>query len=98
MEIKVVKLKTGEETIAEVKEAEGGLLLVNPVRFVPVPGPQGQTQIAMQPFSPFTSDKEIFIKADDVIFVANAGDDFKNAWNQEYGSGIVTPPTPELIT
>ena len=48
--IKVVKLVTGEEILAEIESGELGYRLTNPVRIAVMPGQNGQPNIGFAPW------------------------------------------------
>jgi len=86
--IKLLKLTTGEEVIADVEEAESNALaLKNAVRLV-----LSQEGVGMMPFSPFTKSDTVSIDNQHVIFAEEPDDEVKNAYNSKFGSGLVVAP------
>lgn len=87
MNIKVLKLVTGEEIISQIKEDDGiNLLLVEPQRFV-----MTEEGVGSMPLMPISKDKEYKISKNHVIIIAEADDNIRNVYNSKYGSGIVLP-------
>jgi hypothetical protein len=88
--VKLVKLITGEEVIAEIVDAKK-LTLKNPVKFV-----MSGEGVGMIPLSPFSTAKEIEIKDEHVMFVLDVEDEIKNGYNAQFGSGIVTATSTNM--
>lgn len=85
MNVKIVKLITGEEIVAEVsKTSDSNVVLKNPQKFMLT-----AEGLASMPLMPLSKDKEYTIFLNHVLFTAEPEDDIKNAYNSQYGSGIV---------
>jgi hypothetical protein len=86
--VKYVRLVTGEEIIAKVEEADK-VKLTTPVRIVIT-----AEGVGMGPVSPFMSGstKTIEVAKEHVVFIAEPDDEIKNAYNAQFGSGIITAP------
>ena len=82
--IRLIKLITGEEVIADIYENENELRLKEPVKMALTS--QG---IAMMPFCPFMNDNEIKINSKNVLFITEVDEEVLNAYNSKFGSGIV---------
>jgi hypothetical protein len=94
--IKIFKLITGEEIVAEVvSETEDSVSLKNCVALVLQPSRDGKLSFGFVPFGAMV-DGDITIGKDKLVFTADASDDLKNNYNSMFG-GIVTPPKT-LIT
>lgn len=85
MNVKYIKLVTGEDLVSGLKEENDYYLLSNPTRLV-----ISQEGMGLMPFSPFTKSEEIKIKKDHVIFIDDLEEEIQNAYNARYGTGIVT--------
>ena len=85
MDVKIVKLTSGEELIGEF-DAETGVIK-NPVVMIPV----SKEQIAFQPWLPYSEDKEFTLKESVINIVANPSTTIVNEYNRIYGSGLVIP-------
>lgn len=96
-EVKVVRLKSGEDVICEYFTSDDStVVLKNPVQVSMVPTRTGDPNFAFIPFPLTTNDKEIFVKNDYICFVCSPAEEFLNQYNQIFGSGIVTP-TKKII-
>ena len=99
--IKVVKLITGEEILAEIESGELGYRLINPVRIAVMPGQNGQPNIGFAPWpihSEQEKDSEVIVARKHVVYEYTPAQEYLNNYNQIFGSGIVLPPTKQLIT
>ncbi|HIJ11913.1 TPA: hypothetical protein HA278_07690 [Candidatus Woesearchaeota archaeon] len=98
MNIQNVKLKSGEEIISDLTENETSYNMKNPCILVP----SGEHGIAMAPWMPFAkiSKDGIDIPKSSVLLVIEIIDEIEAQYEQQFGSGIITPPTKvvELAT
>jgi len=95
MNVKLIRMNSGEDVIADLINEEAEVLVVsNPI--VLVPG-QGGT-LGFAPWSPVLSPdvKEIYIRSDYVVFMSEPNEDVVNNYNQIF-SPIVTPSNTGLI-
>ena len=53
----------------------------------------GNVQMGFGPWVPFTTDKQIEIPRDWIVFIVEPATDIVNNYRQAFGSGIVVPPT-----
>jgi hypothetical protein len=87
MNIKILKLVTGEEIIAHVaSEEENRFVLVEPQRFVVT-----EEGVGSMPLVPISKDKEYTISKSHVMICAEPEDNVRNIYNSKYGNGIVIP-------
>lgn len=87
MNIKVLKLITGEEIITQIKsESDHDLVLEEPQRFVVT-----EEGVGSMPLVPISKDKKYTISKNHVILIAEPDDNVRNAYSAKYGSGIVLP-------
>lgn len=93
MNIKYLKLITGEEVVASVTDNGDTYSLKNPVKLVLMP-PMGLSMIG---FCNFTKSEGVTIKKEHVMFVDELDDEIYNAYNQKFGSGIVLAGNPNSI-
>lgn len=84
--IKLIKLITGEEIIANVTEQQDALELKTPVRVVFT-----QEGVGMVPYTLLAKSDVISIKQQHVIYEAEPDVEALNAYNSQFGSGIVLP-------
>jgi hypothetical protein len=101
MVIIVLKLITGEEVLGEVQaQSETEWILENPVGIAVVRGKDGQPNVGFAPFpihAPQKTGSVIALAKKHVIYSYVPAEDFITNYNQIFGSGIVLPPTKQLI-
>ncbi len=85
MNVKIVKMISGEELIGEYNETTN--VINNPVVMIPV----SKEKIAFQPWLPYAEDKEFRLKEVQITIVANPSPTIMNEYNRIFGSGIVVP-------
>ena len=94
MAVKLLRLKSGEDIVADVKEEnlEREYTKVKlPAMLVPMGGQGQQMQMALAPWLPFSDDKEFTIPSDWILITSESAQDIVNNYNQMFGSGIVVP-------
>jgi len=101
MKILAFKLITNEEVLAEVEtESETEFVLCNPVGIAVVRGKDGQPNVGFAPFpihAPQKPGSVVALAKKHVIYSYVPAEDFITNYNQIFGSGIVLPPTKQLI-
>ena len=101
MVIIVLKLITGEEVLGEVQsQSETEWVLENPVGIAVVRGKDGQPNVGFAPFpihAPQKAGSIVALAKKHVIYSYVPAEDFITNYNQIFGSGIVLPPTKQLI-
>ena len=85
MNVKIVKMISGEELIGEYNETTN--VINNPVVMIPV----SKEKIAFQPWLPYAEDKDFRLKEVQITIVANPSPTIMNEYNRIFGSGIVVP-------
>jgi len=102
MDIQILKLVTGEEVLSEIEsQSETEYVLSNPVGIAVVRGKDGQPSVGLAPFPLHAEQKKdasIAISKRSVVYSYVPAQDFINNYNQIFGSGIVVPPTQQIIT
>jgi hypothetical protein len=102
MEIKIFKLVTGEEVLGEVESRdETEIVVVNPVGVAVVRGKDGQPNVGFAPFPLHAEQKSgstVCFAKKNIVYSYIPAEDFVNNYNQIFGSGIVVPPTKQIIT
>jgi hypothetical protein len=90
MNIKVLKLVTGEEMISQIKDTlnPDEVILVEPQKFV-----MTEEGVGSMPLMPMSKDKEYKISKNHIILISEPDDNIRNVYNSKYGSGIVLPST-----
>ena len=95
MNVKLLRLKSGEDIIADVTlvDTEDTIKLENPAMLMPIPGHAhgGQVSMGFGPWAPFSDDKQFEIPRDWLVYISTPNMDLLNQYNQMFGSGIVVP-------
>ena len=93
MTIKLVRLKSGEDLVADIDINTDAVTLENPAMIMPVgnPGADGQVQMGFGPWVPFAKSKTFEVPREHIVFIADPADDIVNNYRQMFGSGIVVP-------
>ena len=101
MNIKILKLVTGEEVLGEIEsESETETVICNPVGVAIVRGQNGQPNVGFAPFPIHAEQKTnstFDLPRKSVIYSYVPAQDFLDNYNQIFGSGIVVPPEKKLI-
>ena len=101
MKILAMKLITGEDILAQVKEdLDKVYVLESPVSIAIIRGDRGQPSVGFAPFPMHADPKPgsiINIKKEHVIYAYEPAEDFINNYNQVFGSGIVVPSKKLLV-
>ena len=89
MEVKVVRLITNEELIAqiEVNEDRDTTTIKNGTVVVPA----GEGKMAIVPWLPHAENSEVEIENKKIMFTFDPIKDIANQYNAQFGSGIVVP-------
>ena len=101
MAIKLLRLKSGEDVVAEVEESEDSVTLDNPAVIMPMRDPRGgNVQWGFTPWAMFSNDKKIQVQREWIVFISEPAKDIVNNYRQAFGSGIVVPEvnTAKVLT
>ena len=93
-EVRFVKLSTGEEFFTTVEEKDEELVMSNSVVAVD----NGQGGLSFVPYLPFVADRSFTVHGDDVMIMESPIPEILDSYNQNFGSGIITPPEKKIIT
>ena len=85
-DIRLVKLKSGEEIIGDVTVIGDDVIISNPCQIMPTDQGLGFT-----PRPTFAKHDNVTVKMDWVICVTQPIDAARDAWNSKFGSGIILP-------
>ena len=94
MNVKLLRLKSGEDVIADVTlvDTEDTIKIENPAMLMPTGNSQGgHMQMGFGPWAPFSDDKEFEIPRDWLVYITKPNQDLLNQYNSVFGSGIVVP-------
>jgi membrane-anchored protein YejM (alkaline phosphatase superfamily) len=95
IDVKLIRIVTGEEIIAEVlSETDDSITVQNGL--VVLPNAQG---VGFAPWATVISkdEPEITMKKTFVVYVASVQDDVAQKYNEMFGSKLVTPSPKKLI-
>ena len=85
-DVKLVKLKSGEEIVGDVTVVGDSVAIANPCQIMPQ-----QQGLGFMSWPPFSKNDNVSIPLDCTICIVDAVDEVVNAWNSKFGSGIVLP-------
>ena len=88
--IKIVKLVTGEELIADTEIDQHGITLKQPcsIQLMPSRTDPGQTMMGLIPYASYTEDFKVTVSFDKVIWQEKPSKEIYNQYNSAFGSGI----------
>jgi len=98
--VKLVRLLTGEEILAEVvTDTENVLTISNPIRVVLMPNKEGSTTptVGFAPWMEFSEDNEYSLDKSHVLAIMNPISDFVTQYNKAFSSIITPPDSGKLI-
>ena len=94
MAVKLLRLKSGEDIVAEHVQGKIGqnITIENPAMLMPMSDGRGnQVQVGLAPWMPFSAEKRFDVPGDWVLLLTEPAPDIVNNYNQIFGSGIVVP-------
>jgi len=102
MKVLALRLVTGEDLLGELEsESETEFVIENPVGITVVRGKDGMPNVGFSPFPLHSEQKTgttVALAKRHVVYSYTPAEDFVTNYNQIFGSGIVLPPTPQIIT
>jgi len=95
--VKILRLTTGEDVIADVGENDQGVSLNKPFVIIPQQkGPGQPIQLMMSLYNAFGKTDTVTLQKDKIVFMTEPKDDIKN--NYEANTSKIITPTKGLIT
>ena len=91
MNIKVIRLVSGEELIGEWNEEK--TIINNPVIMVPI----AKDQLGFQPWIPYSEEEDVQLKEQHIMTVLIPDKKLQNEYNKVYGSGLIIPDADKII-
>ena len=94
MAVKLLRLKSGEDIVAEHVQGKIGqnITIENPAMLMPMGDGRGnQVQVGLAPWMPFSAEKRFDLPGDWILLMTEPAPDIVNNYNQVFGSGIVVP-------
>lgn len=89
MNIKLLRLVTGEDVLTELVEGTDSFTFKNPLIVYIRPSETGIPSVGMSQWVPYAAAKEFVIAQDKVVFVTDPAEDIRKQYDQVYGAGIV---------
>lgn len=96
--VKILRLITGEELLAEVLEQGNPVMIKNPVRVVVMPNKLDPKtpNVGFAPWAEFSDDKEFSIDKSNIVAIINPIKEFINQYNSMFG-GLVVPKSNLIL-
>ena len=102
MDIKILKLITGEEILGEIfKDGTEDIKLKNPVGIAVVRGQDGMPNVGFTPFPLHAEPKSgevVAFKREHVVYSYVPAEDFRRNYDSIFGLGLVLPGDKKIIT
>lgn len=100
MNIKLVRLVTGEDILTEFEQGDGTVKFTNPliVYINPPQGPGQSASVGISQWVPYSTSKEFTINESKVVFVAEPAEDLKRQYDSVFGLGLILPGQKQLLT
>lgn len=95
--IKVLKMVTGEEVLAEILSEEADRVKVkNPLTIMMQRTQSGEIGMGFLPYIPYSESREFEFKSEHVVVCKEVDDELRNQYNKIFG-GIITPPKKIIL-
>ena len=91
MNIKVIRIVSGEELIGDWNEEKS--TLTNPVIMVPV----AKDQLGFSPWIQYVEEEEVLLKEQHIVTILTPDNKLQNEYNRIYGSGLIVPDADKII-
>jgi len=101
MNIKLVRLVTGEDILTEfVDGGEGVVKFINPlIVYITPPAKAGQSaSVGLSQWVPYSDSKEFDIRFEKVVFIAEPAEDLRKQYDSVFGLGLILPGQSQLLT
>lgn len=97
--IRVYKMVSGEEVIGvEVSNDDFSYTVKEPASIMMQQQPDGKVGVGIAQFMPYAADKKVVINRAAVAASADPAEAMENEYNRIFGSGLVVPKKPGIIT
>lgn len=98
MNVKLIRMVTGEDLIAEVLvQTDQNITIKNPCVIILRPTQSGNANISITHWVPYAESNEFTLALDRTVFVVEPAQDLLNNYNSAFGSGIVVPLKSPII-
>ena len=92
LEIVMLRLLNGDEIVGKVGVMGNMIKVVKPAAVMIQPAASGKANMALVDFIPMARTKEIILDPRNVMFTYEPDNQIENAYNQNFGSGLIVPP------
>jgi hypothetical protein len=94
MNVKLMRLSTGEDLIGDVIEQSGDTVTIeNPCIVYLSQNPNGgPANLGMTRWMPYAENKEFVLDNKYIVTYANPVEELSKQYDQVFGSGLITPP------
>ena len=100
MALKLLRLKSGEDIIADVLEDDGSSVKIKePCVLMPMGDGRGnKIQMGMVPWMPFSQGQEFQLSHDWIVLITSPNDEIVSNYDKGYGTGLIKPETKILYS
>lgn len=93
MNIKLVRLISGEDIVCELTEEIDHVVLTNPLMLYMQPGQQqsAQPKVGLAPWMHYSSDKDFTLSRDKVVVISEPVEELSRQYDSIYGAGLILP-------
>ena len=91
MNIKVVRMVSGEELVGEWNEEENSISI--PVVMVPM----AKDKLGFAPWLPYAKEEKFILKDQHIMVIGTPDTNLINEYNRVFGSGLVVPEESNLV-
>lgn len=101
MDIRILKLTTGEEILGEIVSDTAIIRIKNPVGIAVVRDKSGMPNVGFAPFPLHAESKSgltVDIDRHHVVYSYEPAEDFVTNYNQIFGTGIILPKQKSIIS
>jgi hypothetical protein len=97
MDIKVLKLVNGDEIICGVEYKDNTVVIDHPARIMLMQSEDGGVGCSLIPWFFHSSQTQYPIQKSHIIIDVDPQEELRNAYSEQFGSGIVTPPSGLIL-
>lgn len=92
MNIKLVRLISGEDIVCELKQEVDHVVITNPLMLYMQPGQQSQQpKVGLVPWMHYSSDKDFVIGMSKIVVISEPVEELSRQYDSIYGAGLILP-------
>lgn len=91
MNIKLLRLVTGEDVLAEFQDQGDTVQLTNPLIVYIRPTETGVPQVGMSQWVPYSASKVFVVEKTKVVFITEPAEDIRGNYDKVFGAGLILP-------